>query len=97
MPLTKPRQALARSKFRQLVGRPSAWWICTAVDGSRWARDTDVLIIRPIREASTPASASALAPAVAAPSAKLTSSGHQRRSLMPASRESMPGLRPTRS
>ena len=67
------------------------------MDGSRWARETEVLIIRPIRSASTPASARALAPAVAAPSVKLTPSGHQRRSWMPASRDSIPGLRPTRS
>ena len=37
MPLRKPRQALARSKFRQSVGKPIWWWIATAVDGSRYA------------------------------------------------------------
>ena len=97
MPLTNPRQALARSKFRQLVGRPSWWCTATAVDGSRCSRETDVLIITPTCSGWMPASASALAPAIAAPSAKLTSSGHQRRSRTPASLTSMPGSRPTRS
>ena len=36
----------------------------------------------------------ALAPAIAAASAKLTSSGHQRRSEIPASASSMPGRSP---
>ena len=47
MPLTKPRQALARSKFMADDGRPSPWWIFTATEGSRFSRVTDVLISRP--------------------------------------------------
>ena len=35
MALTKPRQALARSKFRHDVGRSRAWCTATAADGSR--------------------------------------------------------------
>ena len=97
MPLTKPRQALARSKLRQPGGRPSSWCTTTAADGSRWARETDVLIITPIWLGSMPASASALAPAIAAASVKLTSSGHQRRSRTPASCSSMPERMSTRS
>ena len=48
MPLTNPRQALARSKFMADDGRPSPWWIFTATDGSRLRRVTEVLISRPI-------------------------------------------------
>ena len=71
MPLTKPRQALVTSKFWHELGRPSAWCTATAVDGSRWARLTEVLTIRPMSPGLTPASAIAFAPAIAAPSAKV--------------------------
>jgi hypothetical protein len=40
MPLTKPRQALVTSKFRQVAGRPSAWWTAEAVEGSSHRRLT---------------------------------------------------------
>jgi hypothetical protein len=96
IPLRKPRQALARSKLRQDVGRPSAACTAAAADGSRWARLTEVSISRPTSDGSTPASANALAPAIAAASEKLTSCGHHRRSTIPASPSSSPGRRPTR-
>ena len=48
MPLTNPRQALARSKFRAEEGRPRLWWIFTATEGSRFLRVTDVLMSSPI-------------------------------------------------
>src|SRR4051794_40648574 len=96
MPLTKPRQAFVMSKFWQDDGSPIAWWTPTAVDGSRCARLTEVLTMSPIRAGSTPASASAFDPAMAAPSAYPTPSDHHRRSRMPASRSSRPGRSPTR-
>ena len=51
----------------------------------------------PTEAGSIPDSAIALAPAMAAASAKVTSSGHHRRSEMPARASSIPGRRPTRS
>src|SRR4051812_23020780 len=96
MPLTKPRQAFVMSKFWQDDGSPIAWWTPTAVDGSRCARLTEVLTMSPIRAGSTPASATAFDPAMAAPSAYPTPSDHHRRSRMPASRSSRPGRSPTR-
>src|SRR4051794_38684096 len=96
MPLTKPRQALDTSKLMHGVGRPIAWCTPTAVDGSRWARLTEVLISSPTLDGSMPDSASALPPAMAAPSAKVTPSAHQRRSKIPASRSISPGRRRTR-
>ena len=50
----------------------------------------------PIWPGSTPDSAIALAPAIAAASAKDTSVGHQRRSVIPAKDSSSPGRSPTR-
>ncbi len=85
IPLTKPRHALDRSKFRQDVGSPSSWWTATAADGSSRARHTDVSIRRPICSGAMPASASARAPAWAAASVNETPSGHHRRSSIPAS------------
>ncbi len=52
---------------------------------------------RPMLDGSMPASAIALAPAIEAASANVTSCGHQRRSEIPASASSMPGSRPVRS
>ncbi len=96
MPLRNPRQALATSKFMHIGGRPSAWCTATAADGSRCARLTELSTSSPTRAGSTPASASAFAPAMAAASAKPTSRGHQRRSVMPARFSSSPGRSPTR-
>jgi hypothetical protein len=96
MPLTKPRQALVTSKFWHEGGSPSAWCTATAVDGSRCLRLTDVFTISPMSAGSTPLSLMAFAPAVAAPSTKVTPSAHQRRSRIPASRSSSPGRSPTR-
>jgi hypothetical protein len=56
-----------------------------------------VLISTPTWDGVMPASASAFAPAIEAASAKLTSSGHQRRSRTPASSSSMPRRSPVRS
>ncbi|MNW64365.1 hypothetical protein D3C74_426440 [compost metagenome] len=55
MPLTKPRHALATSKFIAEDGRPRPLCTLDATDGSRLRRVTDVLISRPISLASTPA------------------------------------------
>ena len=77
---------------------PSAWCTATAVDGSRWARRHRRVddAARPAR-GRRPASASALAPAIAAPSANVTPSAHQRRSRIPASLSSSPGRSRSRS
>ena len=96
MPLTKPRQALDRSKFMQADGRPSWWWTATALLGSRWSRHTEVSMSSAILAGSTPDSAIALAPAMAAASAKLTSGPHHRRSWMPATLSSIPARKRTR-
>ena len=96
MPLRKPRQALARSKFMQVDGRSSIACTATAEDGSRCARLTEVSMSSPTRPGSTPASASAFAPAIAALSEKVTSDGHHRRSTIPASPCNSPGRSPTR-
>src|SRR3954468_24531901 len=71
MPLTKPRQAFVTSKFWHDRGRPNAWCTATAVEGSRYLRLTEVLIMTPIPVGSTPLSLIALAPAMAAPSTKV--------------------------
>ena len=85
------------SKFRQLVESPSWSWTPTALAGSMPVRQTDVLIRSPTSDGSTPASASAFAPAIAAASTNVTSSGHHRRSVTPASCSIMPGFIPVRS
>ena len=50
----------------QVEGRPSIECTATAEDGSRCARLTEVSMSRPTWPGSTPASASAFAPAMAA-------------------------------
>ena len=95
--LTNPRHALDRSKFRHDEASPNWWWTSTAALGSRWSRHTDVSINIAIRLGSIPDSAIAFAPAITAASTKLTSSGHHRRSSMPATVESIPARKPVRS
>jgi hypothetical protein len=86
MPLTKPRQALAISKFVAEEGRPSSWWILTATDGSRLRRVTEVLMSRPIWLGCTPACSMARLPAETAASSKVSPSAQLRRSCTPATR-----------
>src|SRR3954466_16271914 len=95
MPLRNPRQALATSKFMHIGGRPSAWCTATAAAGSRGARLPGLSTSSPARAGSPPASASALAPAMAAASAKPTSRGHHRRSVIPARFSNRPGRSPS--
>ena len=62
MALTKPRQALPRSKFTHVGARPSRWCTEQATLGSRWCLQTEVEISRSTSEASTPAQLMAPAP-----------------------------------
>ena len=68
-----------------------------ALEGSRRSRHTLVLVTRPMRSRSMPDSPMAFSPARAEASMKPISSGHCRRSVMPARFSRRPGSAPTRS
>ena len=76
MPLTKPRQALLRSKFMQVLGIPNLWCTVTALDGSKRSLQTLVSIIKPIFSRFIPELIIAFSPANTAASINEISAGH---------------------